>query len=454
MTLHDTLRGTATRISGSITVKLITIGILILVLLIPVSMVTSLIHEREWRQREVVNEINAKWGLEQIVGGPILTIPYEQTRTDDKGKRTRVTRFAHVLPDDLQIIGKVTPHMRYRGIYQAVLYDTQLEIQGYFPRPMASELQVPETDVQWSDAFIAIGISDMRGIKAGIEGQFEGQPLNLEPGIRSRDVLTAGVSAPVTLTTGKANHPFRFAIRLNGSQALSFIPVGQTNHVSLTSTWPDPSFSGAFLPVERTVSQKGFTARWNVLHLNRNYPQQWTGASYQLDESVFGVQLFSPVDVYQKTMRCAKYALMFIVFAFMAFFLSETMHRRRVHPFQYLLVGLAIVIFYTLLLSISEHLNFDWAYLIASVAVAGLVTAYAQTTMRLANASAMVGGILTILFAYLYVLLQLTDYALLMGSIGLFVLLALVMFVTRRIDWYRANNTTEDLPVNGLMSNL
>ena len=450
MTLHDT----ATRISRSITVKLITIGILILVLLIPVSMVTSLIHEREWRQREVVNEINAKWGLEQVVGGPILTIPYGQTLTDEKGKQTRVTRFAHVLPDDLQIIGRVSPHMRYRGIYQAVLYDTQLKIQGHFSRPMAAELNIPETDILWADAFIAIGISDMRGIKAGIEGKFNGQPLDLEPGIKSRDVLTAGVSAPVNLTEGKSNYPFQFNMLLNGSQALSFLPVGRTNQVTISSSWPDPSFSGAFLPVERTVSQKGFTARWNVLHLNRNYPQQWTGASYTLDDSVFGVQLFSPVDVYQKTMRCAKYALLFIVFAFMAFFLSETMHRRQVHPFQYLLVGLAILIFYTLLLSISEHLNFDWAYLIASMAVVGLVTAYAQTTMRLASGSAMVGGILSILFAYLYVLLQLTDYALLMGSTGLFVLLALVMFVTRRIDWYHANDATVNLPVNSPISNM
>lgn len=452
MTLHETLRAITTRISGSVTFKLITIGTLILVLLIPVSMVKSLIQEREWRQREVVDEINAKWGKAQIVGGPILSIPYRHTRTDEKGKRTRITRFLHVLPDKLQIDGSVTPHVRYRGIYRAVLYETQLVIQGHFSHPRVNDLQVPETDILWSGAFVTIGVTDMRGIKAGIDGQFNDQTLELEPGVRSRDVLASGVSASVDLHTGNAKYDFRFAIRLNGSQGLSFLPVGRTTHVTLTSSWPDPSFSGSFLPVERNLSQKGFTACWNVLHLNRNYPQHWTGSCYTLDDSVFGVRLFSPVDVYQKTTRTAKYALMFIVFAFMAFFLSEIMHRRRVHPLQYLLVGLAIVIFYALLLSISEHIAFDWAYLIASVAVVSLITVYAQTTMRLTIGAAMVGGTLTILYAYLYVLLQLTDYALLMGSIGLFVLLALVMFVTRRIDWYRVSAINGRLPARGLVS--
>lgn len=436
MNLQESLRSTARRIGRSVTVKLITIGILILVLLIPVSMVQSLIHERERRQHRVVDEINAKWGRAQTVAGPILSIPYTQTLLGEKEKPVRVTRYLHLLPDTLTVDGTVVPQVRYRGIYQAVLYHTRLAIAGRFSQPVIDDARLATAKIHWDRAFVAIGISDMRGIRDRIEGSFGGRPLSLEPGVDIDDVLSAGVSASVTLTDAGKGYDFRFEISLNGSEQLDFIPVGRENRVALRSDWPDPSFSGAFLPVDRQVSADGFSARWNVLHLNRNYPQSWTGKAHRIDGSAFGVRLFTPVDVYQKSMRTAKYALMFIVFAFMAFFLSEVMHRQRVHPVQYLLVGLAVIIFYALLLSISEHTTFGRAYLVAAAAVIGLVSAYAKSVLKRPAVCAMVGGILTILYAYLYILLQLTDYALLMGSLGLFVVLSLVMFLTRRIDWY------------------
>jgi inner membrane protein len=183
------------------------------------------------------------------------------------------------------------------------------------------------------------------------------------------------------------------------------------------------------LPVERTVTEQGFTAKWKVLHLNRNYPQYWKGRGHDLSQSTFGVRLFRPVDIYQKSMRTAKYALMFIVFTFMAFFISEVMNRLRVHPVQYLLIGLAMIVFYTLLLSISEHL-------ISAGAVIGLFSGYAKAILKNRAVTVMVSGVLAILYAYLYILLQLEDYALLMGSVGLFGVLSAVMYLTRKIDWY------------------
>jgi inner membrane protein len=436
MNMNETIKTTTTRIGRSVTLKLVTVCVLILVLLIPVSMVQSLIREREWRQQEVVDEINAKWGRVQTIAGPILSIPYYWTVADKTGKPIRVTRYLHVLPDSVRVEATVTPQVRYRGIYQAVLYHTRLVIDGRFPHPTVDGTRVPVDGMLWESAFVAIGITDMRGIRKAIEGTFDGRALSLEPGVENADVLAAGVSGAVGLNAKMPGHPFRFVLELNGSQALSFVPVGRTTTVTATSSWPDPSFTGAFLPVERTVSPTGFTARWNVLHLNRNYPQSWTGSGHKLDDSAFGVRLFTPVDVYQKTMRTAKYALMFIVFAFMAFFLSEIMVRRRVHPVQYLLVGLAIILFYTLLLSVSEHTAFGTAYLVASSAVLSLIAAYAKTILKSSAVAATVGGILAVLYGYLYILLQLEDFALLMGSIGLFVVLALVMFMTRKIDWY------------------
>lgn len=450
MNTPETIKTTATRIGRSATFKLVTICALILVLLIPVSMVQSLIREREWRQQGVVDEINSKWGQAQTIAGPIISIPYKKAIEYKKGKPTHVTRYLHLLPDALRLESSITPHVRYRGIYQAALYQTQLTIEGRFPHPTIDNARIPAEDIMWDNAFVALGISDMRGIREPIQGTFDGRSLSIEPGVETADVVAAGVSAPVALEDSTPGHDFRFVLNLNGSQQLSFIPVGRTTSVAARSSWPDPSFTGAFLPVERTVSEAGFTARWNVLHLNRNYPQSWSGNGFNLEDSAFGVRLFSPVDVYQKSMRTAKYALMFIVFAFMAFFLSEVMHRLRVHPLQYLLIGLAIVIFYTLLLSISEHTAFGAAYLIASTAVLSLITAYAKTILKSPAVTAMVGGILAILYGYLYILLQLEDYALLMGSIGLFVVLALVMFMTRKIDWYGLTTFKKELPMSAI----
>jgi inner membrane protein len=436
MNLQPTLQSTTRRMGRSVTVKLVVVCGLILALLLPVSMVRGLIRERERRQESVVDEINAKWGRTQTVSGPVLSIPYRHTIENAKGKKSTVTRYIHLLPDALRLQGDVSPQVRYRGIYRAVLYRTHLVIEGRFPHPSVDPARIPEGDILWDAAFVALGITDMRGIRESITGSFGGQDLSLEPGVETADVLAAGVSAPVALKGGTTSYDFRFAIDLNGSQKLLFTPVGRTTSVTLRSSWPDPSFTGAFLPVERTIAPEGFTARWNVLHLNRNYPQRWTGSRHNLSKSAFGVQLFSPVDVYQKCTRTAKYALLFIVVAFMAFFLTEVVHRLRVHPVQYLLIGLAIVIFYTLLLSASEHTRFGIAYLIASTGVLGLVTAYAKTIVKSASVTAMMAGMLAALYGYLYILLQLEDYALLMGSIGLFVILALVMYMTRKIEWY------------------
>jgi inner membrane protein len=436
MDIQRTIQSTTSRIGNSITFKLITVGVLVLVLLLPVSMVKGLIGERERRHDLVVDEINAKWGRAQTLSGPILSIPYKKTILLQNGKRALERRYIHLLPDMLQIEGDIAPQVRYRGIYQAVLYQTRMVVGGRFPKGIGDQHRIAAESIFWEDAFVSMGITDMVGIREPIKGTFNGKDLSLEPGVTATGVLTAGVSAPVSLGQADQGYDFRFIVDLNGSQQLFFTPVGRTTSVKIHSNWSDPSFSGAFLPVEREISPEGFTARWNVLHLNRNYPQCWVRGEPNLDDSTFGVRLFSPVDAYQKSMRTAKYALMFIVFAFMAFFISEVIHRLRVHPIQYLLIGLAIIIFYSLLLSLSEHIAFGAAYLCSSAAVLGLVTAYAQTILRNTSATVMVGGILTTLYGYLYVLLQLEDYALLMGSIGLFAVLGLGMFLTRNIDWY------------------
>lgn len=430
------IKEVSNRIGRSATFKLLTIFILILILLIPASMIRSLIYEREFRRQEVINDINEKWGQAQTITGPVISIPYLKKIENKNKKITTVTRYLHMLPDTVAINSTITPEVRYRGIYEAVLYKTVLSINGSFPRAPIAELRISPENIIWDGAFISIGITDLRGIREQIVANFDDKSISMGPGIETDDVIGSGVSADIYLDDNRKSHPFHVELNLNGSQQINFTPVGKVTTATATSSWKDPSFCGTFLPVERTITDEGFSATWNVLHLNRNYPQFWKGNTADLYQSTFGVDLFNPVDIYQKTTRTAKYALMFIVFTFTAFFLSEVLNRTRVHPVQYLLIGLAMITFYTLLLSISEHIRFGAAYLISAGAVISLITGYAKTILKNKYITLMVGGTLVTLYCYLYILLQLEDYTLLMGSIGLFLVLSVVMYLTRKIDWY------------------
>lgn len=328
------------------------------------------------------------------------------------------------------------PEIRYRGIYEVVLYNGKIHLAGNFLRPDVKDLGIPPKDVLWDKAFLSLGITDMKGIKEAIRIKWRGAKVAASPGIPSGDVLESGVSARVPLDGEARSYPFSLNVDLNGSRNLSFIPVGKETRVALSSPWASPSFQGEFLPETRTIAKDGFSAEWKVLSLNRNYPQKWTGKIAPLDPSAFGVDLLLPVDEYKKTMRTTKYALLFIVLTFAAFFVIEILGRKALHPIQYLLVGLALVLFYTLLLSLTEHLAFQYSFLVASVAIMALVAAYSRSALGSGALAAAVAGVVAVLYGFLYILLQLEDYALLLGSAGLFAALALFMYLTRKVDWF------------------
>ncbi|MGD9872704.1 MAG: cell envelope integrity protein CreD [Kiritimatiellia bacterium] len=428
-------------IKESTTVKIIVIGFLVLGLLIPAAMVRSLIKEREYRRQAVVREISSKWGASQRVTGPVLSVPYIETIPAGKGKPVEVVHHLHILPETLKISGEALPEVRYRGIYEAVLYNAQIGLTGEFKLPDLQALDIKPKSVRWQKAIISMGISDLKGVKSAVKMNLSDVDLNMNPGMETSDLFDTGVSSRLSVNPELKNLSFSASLNLNGSTLLSFAPVGRETTAALSSPWPDPSFDGDFLPVNRYIKSDGFSAEWNVLHLNRSYPQIWKDKKYDLMSSSFGVSLVIPADAYQKAERTVKYAAMFIVLTFMALFFSEVMNRIRIHPFQYLLVGLALIIFYSLLISIAEHLGFAKGYLIASAATILLITGYARSVLRKKSLALMVGSLLTLLYVYLYVLLQLGDYALLFGSIGLFVILAAVMFLTRRINWYTPAGT-------------
>jgi inner membrane protein len=299
-----------------------------------------------------------------------------------------------------------------------------------------TQLNIDPDHILWDKAYLSLGITDMRGIQDKIIIHFNGTVYNAEPGLKSADLAEAGVSTMISPLTPNEPHAFSFDLNLNGSEQINIIPVGESNAVKINSSWPSPSFNGAFLPATREVKKDGFSATWKILHLNRNYPQFWEGSQYKVTPSAFGVKLILTADIYQKSMRLAKYSIMFLVFTFSAFFFSEVINKRRVHPIQYILIGMAILIFYTLVLSLSEHLHFNYAYILSATAVSLIISGYARAIVSNSKFALTILGILAVLYCYLFIVLQLEDYALIMGSIGLFIILAIVMYITRKIDWY------------------
>jgi len=435
-------------IKRSVTIKLFSIGFLMLILLIPTSMLESLIRERQDVRDAAIEEVSSKWGGRQTIGGPVLTVPYNIQMKDEKGNYETVKRFAHFLPEQLSITGSVSPEKRYRGIYVVVLYNTVLHVSGKFAYPDFKETGVSETSFLPAEAFVSIGISDLKGVNDEVKIKLNNNTLTFGPGIPTHDILASGVSVKYPLAD-TAEQIFSFDLNLNGSTNLSFLPFGKETNVKLNSAWGNPSFEGSFLPDARSVSDSGFTASWKVLQLNRNYPQQGLGAfisgdipedSYDMNRSdaysSFGVKLMLPVDEYLKTMRSVKYCLMLVIITFLTFFFVEVLNKRRIHPIQYLLVGFAVCLFYVLLLSISEQLSFGSAYIISAVGIISLISFYAKHIFMNNKLTVIFSLLLILMYGFFYSLLQLEDYALLLGSIGLFIILSTVMYLTRKVNWY------------------
>jgi inner membrane protein len=421
--------------TNSATMKVLAIGLLVLVLLIPMFMVSDLMYEREQRHDDVVREISEKWGARQTITGPFLTIPYKQYYKDEDKTLKYLIRHIYVLPQHLNIEGDMTPHIRYRSIYEAVLYNTKLSFSGHFVLPQTHLLNVDGDHILWDKATLSVGLSDMIGIQDNITIHLNDQVYRVSSGLPTTAIARSGISSAVQLKESKKKYTFSLAMNLNGSEQLRFIPIAEETNVKLRSSWASPSFNGSFLPVLREVSEQGFSASWKVLHLNRNFPQYWQNDAHRVGDS-FGVKLFITANVYQKAERVAKYAVLFILFTFLAFFFSEIINKKPVHPIQYLLIGLAIIIFYVLLVSLSEHINFDLAYWVSAIAVTLMITGYAQGIIKSKRFTWMLFSILVVLYGFIYTLLQLEDYALLLGSLGLFSVLGIVMYFTRQVDWY------------------
>lgn len=426
---------------NSVMLRIFTIAILVLLLLIPVSMVQDLIRERERRQNTAIQEVSSKWGNSQTINGIILTIPYmtyvKVHQDKDQFKMVEKKQYAHFLPDDLKISGEILPEIRYRGIYKVIVYQSKLEISGSMPKPSFEDWKIKDSDILWDEASVSLGLSDLRGIQEAVNLQWNGKSYQFDPGVISSDIINEGISTLVNVEDiAEKDIAFNLDLSFNGSTDIKFIPLGKTTSVSLTSPWEHPSFNGAYLPDDRTIGTDGFQANWEVLHLNRAYPQKIKGANSKIYGSAFGVNLIVPIDTYQKSMRSAKYASLFITLTFLIFFFVQILNKVRIHPMQYIIVGLALCIFYILLIALSEHITFKWSYVISSISIISMITLYAQSIAKSIKLTSIIGLILLILYAFIYSILQLQDHALLLGSIGLFIVMAIVMYLSRKIDWF------------------
>ncbi len=422
---------------NSYSVKMVIVSVLAILLLIPSFLIQDIIQERIDLAGQVKNELYHQWGGRQVLAGPVLNVPFSVSETVENSQVTSVREgVAHFLPETLKADGVLYPETRKRGIYEVVVYEGKIKLSGLFDKPDVSRLDLQNARYNWSAAYFTIGVSDMRGIKNLPELVINGQKCKVEPGVPDTDLFNSGI----TIKAGSLDleQPLNFEIELvlNGSEDFSVEALGKSSEVIMRSDWAQPSFTGGILPANRQVTSKGFTADWLVTHLNRNFPQQWIDGKYTTHDSKLGVELLIPVDHYQKSMRSVKYAILFIALNFIIFIFIELKSKTRIHPFQYSLVAFALLIFYALLTSIGEQTGFNWAYLISAVAVTILISWYSFTILKNVRMVTWVTLLQTGLYLFLFTILQLQDYALLAGSVGLFVILAIIMRASQQIKWY------------------
>jgi len=431
--------------------KFILILFLVVLLLIPLALVYGLIGERENRAAGVRREVGQLWGPEQRMLGPFLVIPYTvriETVQGDKRFEQIQERRAVFSPELLEVAGRADAKTLRRSIFEVPVYAARFKLSGRFAAPRIADVAAEVVAVRWRDAAFVLGLTGVSGLKEAATLKIVGATdVPFAPSIGFPGTQLIGIHAKLAGAgpglLPDPEHPpqtFDFTVDLafNGSVSLMVAPVARETRVSLTSDWPHPSFSGAFLPDERQVTAAGFTAAWKVPHLARSVPEAWSlteGGLERLQPHAFGVTMIDPVDFYSLINRASKYGIMFVAIAFMAVFCLELVSQRRVHPVQYLFTGIAMVFFYVLLLSLAEHVGFINAYLVASVATGAMLAIYVGAALKSVGRGLVMLVVFALTYAMLYLILQLEDYALLAGAMLGFLALATVMFVTLRVDW-------------------
>lgn len=422
-------------------------------LTIPLLLVQNVIGEREKYQQETYADIASSWGHEQRLMGPILTIPYkfsEETQyklangESYTAAETEI-KYAHFMPSVLELGGELIPETLHRGIYEVPVYLADLNFSGSFAKPMLEEWD-DSTVVFWDEAFVSFGLQENKGID---EFSFvaDGQPLQIRPGVRGdQSPLTNGIHAVFSAPDDAWD--FELKLKLKGSEAFSIVPVGSHTAMDLTSTWTAPSFFGSFLPDERPDDfSEGFQASWDILEINRAIPRKFLDEKIRLDHFAFGVKLKEETSDYSKTERSTKYALLFIVLVFVALVAVQLVRGFWFHPLQLGILGIGLVLFYLLLLSLSEIIGFNAAYLTASIVMTLQMGWYLHTLTKKWKTTLACVAVLSVLYVFTFVLVQMVMYSLLVGSLGLVVALAVIMALSRRLPDLASQSAKEPLAI-------
>ena len=434
-----------------VTRRVVVLGILVLVMLIPLAMIGDTVTERSERRYQVESEIAGLWGSNQTIGGPVLAVPYvtrsESTSPGGTISQSEVHHLVYFLPEALEIHADVKAALRYRSIYETLVYGADVTVSGRFAAPAFADWGVPPSDVLWSEATLSVGLTDLRGIRS-LGFTLDDQPVGFTPGLSKTQLFLSGLQARLPKAGADfagRGHSFRLRLAVNGTGALEFLPLGSETKLTVAADWPHPSFTGAALPAERSIGKDGFSASWATSYLARSYPPSWRAEDLSFADQPdgrIGVALVLPGDSYQQTDRIVKYGVLVIGLIFSTIFVAGLLKTTRAHLVQYLLVGSSICIFYMLVLSLSEHIRFVAAYAIASGADIATVALYVWRTVARFTGY-VVAAVLGLIHGWMYLLLQMEDYVLVAGSLGLFAALATVMYVTRNVDWFRIGQPVE-----------
>jgi inner membrane protein len=438
--------------------KLAVIGSLVLLLLIPLGKVSDLVAERAQKRGEAVARVQSSWGGPQTAAGVLLSVPVmietvlrERDAYGAEVQRTdKVRVLFYVLPDQLTINAKLSPQYRSVGLYRTPVYLATVQVSGNFTARDLERIRAPRANetVLWNEARLMVLNSEPRSLRALGSFKVADEAVQVEPVAYAG---MSGIAARLSAAQARDSATLSFSanLELAGSTQLSLLPLARTAEVLMQSSWPHPKFIGTMAPLEPKIAAQGFSARWSTLEFNRSYGQSWFGeqvlpeltAADAFVNAAVGVEFYEPVDIYQRNYRAAHYAVLVIAVTFLTFFFWESATGHAIHGMQYLFVGLALAVFYVLLLALSEHLEFLWAYLTSSLALVGLITAYLTGVLGRFSAALIAGLGLAALYGTLYLILVSEDYSLLMGAMLLFGVLAAVMLATRRLEWSRVGRS-------------
>ncbi|WET70008.1 cell envelope integrity protein CreD [Sphingobacterium sp.] len=471
------------KISNSTVLKLFVIFFLSLILLIPLALISDLIEERKNREQEVSDGITLNWGKDQVISSPVLAIPYRETiplsaEKAEKSNLREELKWIFVLPKTSNIATDVTPQHLSRGIYNAVVYNSNITLEGSFDKISLEKLEIPHEQIDWKGSKLIFGIQDFKGLGKRPSLNWDGNELTFDPDFNNLKLFTQNLVCPVSLDPQKTDNRFKIKLNLKGSKSLNFLPLGDQTNIQAKGNWANPSFTGAFLPSKRNTETSNFSASWEIPSFSRKLPQQWTGDArsiYQFDNNLengnegnehkaaqtatttlasannlldntdmITINFLPDINNYQKTTRVAKYGILVILLTFTSLLFTEVIKKKRIHIIQYILIGAAMVLFYTLLLALSEHIGFNLAYLTASVATVMLIGSFIKSITKDKKSALLLSSILALFYLFIYILMQLRDYSLVAGTIGIFIILAILMRVSTKINWYQFDNSHVD----------